>query len=126
MKWWLVIPVVLLLIASLVGCTSGPSLGGAKVEAQGPGQAGTTLPPVQTSDEGVVIAEGVVEPERSSYLSFELPGEVVEVRAEAGDQVEADDVLLVIGREERVSAPSKTSSRRRLHWNNCAMAPAKR
>ena len=94
MKWWLVIPVVLLLIASLVGCSSGPSLGGAKVEAQGPGQAGTTLPPVQTSDEGVVIAEGVVEPERSSYLSFELPGEVVEVRAEAGDQVEADDVLL--------------------------------
>ncbi|MFN2133999.1 MAG: HlyD family secretion protein [Anaerolineae bacterium] len=41
-----------------------------------------------------MIAEGVVEPERSSYLSFELPGEVVEVRAEAGDQVEADDVLL--------------------------------
>ncbi|MFN2156631.1 MAG: biotin/lipoyl-binding protein, partial [Anaerolineae bacterium] len=41
-----------------------------------------------------MIAEGVVEPERSSYLSFELPGEVVEVRVEAGDQVEADDVLL--------------------------------
>lgn len=94
MKWWLIAPVVLLLVASLVGCSSGPSLGGAKVEAQGPGQTGSTLPLIQASNEGVVIAEGVVEPERSSYLSFELPGEVVEVRVEAGDQVETDDVLL--------------------------------
>jgi HlyD family secretion protein len=93
MKWWLIAPVVLLLIASLVGCSSGPSLGGANVEAQGPGQAGPTLPAVQASDDGVVIAEGVVEPERSGYLSFELPGEIVEVRVEVGDQAEANDVL---------------------------------
>lgn len=94
MKWWLIAPLVLLLVVSLLGCSSGPRLGGTKVEAQGPGQDGTTLPAIQVSDEGVVIAEGVVEPERSGYLSFELPGEVVQVSVQAGAQVEADDVLV--------------------------------
>jgi HlyD family secretion protein len=113
MKWWLITPVVLLLILSLVGCGPGPRLGGAKVEAQDAAagdpvvsagtsvrsndnrsQTGTTLPPVQVGDQGTVIAEGTIKPERSGYLSFEIPGEVVQVQVEAGDQVEADDVLM--------------------------------
>jgi multidrug efflux pump subunit AcrA (membrane-fusion protein) len=100
MKWWLVAPVVLLLITSLAGCSSTPSLSGTKVEAQGPGQDGPTLGAVQASDDGVVIVEGVVEPERSSYLSFELPGDVVEVRVKAGDRVETDDVLILLDARE--------------------------
>jgi multidrug resistance efflux pump len=100
MKWWLVVPFALLTIVALAGCSAASSLGETRVEAQAPQQNGTVVPVVQASDDGVVIAEGIVVPARASYLSFELPGELVEVAVKAGDQVQSGDVLAQLDARE--------------------------
>ena len=100
MKWWLVVPFALLTIVALAGCSGASSLGETRVEAQAPQKNGTVVPVVQASDDGVVIAEGIVVPARASYLSFELPGELVEVAVKAGDQVQSGDVLAQLDARE--------------------------
>jgi multidrug resistance efflux pump len=49
---------------------------------------------------GDVIAEAVIEPARWSQLSLEVPGEVTEVLAQAGDQVTTGTLLLRLDTED--------------------------
>ena len=100
MKRWLIVPFALLMIVALAGCSAASSLGEDRVEAQAPQQNGIAVPVVQASDDGVVIAEGMVAPARASYLSFELAGELVEVAVKAGDQVQSGDVLAQLDARE--------------------------
>jgi len=100
MKWWLTVPFALLMIVALAGCGAASSLGEARVEAQAPQQSAIALPVVQASDDGLVIAEGIVAPARAGYLGFELPGELVEVAVEIGDQVQSGDVLAQLDARE--------------------------
>lgn len=100
MKWWLIVPFAFLMIVALAGCSAASSLGESRVEAQGSQQNGSVVPVVQASDDGVVTAEGIVGPARASYLSFELPGELVEVAVKVGDRVQSGDVLAQLDARE--------------------------
>jgi multidrug resistance efflux pump len=53
----------------------------------------TALPVVADTSSGSVVAEAVIEPARSSTLSFEMGGTVVEVMVREGDAVRAGDAL---------------------------------
>jgi HlyD family secretion protein len=47
------------------------------------------IPPVTQSTEGLVLAEAIIEPLRSTELRFDIAGDVAEVLVEQGDQVQA-------------------------------------
>lgn len=86
--WFLVL---CLLIVS--GCNRTPQM---TPTAQG-ADGGPGAPIVNTQN---VIAEGVVVPARSSYLSFKLSGEVVGIHVQAGDKVEAGASLVSLDTRE--------------------------
>jgi HlyD family secretion protein len=56
--------------------------------------------PIVAQASNRVVAEGVVEPARWSELSFEMPGQVVEVHAETGQSVQQDDLLARLDTDE--------------------------
>ena len=101
MRRWFRIPLSMLstwvLVAALLlsGCAapSNPSEGAAA-------EQGDPLPVVSKKSAGTVLVEGLVAPARSSYLSFEIPGDVVEVGVEIGDRVEAGDLLVQLDTQE--------------------------
>jgi HlyD family secretion protein len=85
-KKWLIV-FVLLGVLSFVGCNAQS---GAAAEVP----AGDVIPVVSKQDADTIIAEGVIVPARSGYLGFEIPGDVVEILVETGDQVQAGDPLV--------------------------------
>jgi HlyD family secretion protein len=56
--------------------------------------------PIVAQARNAVVAEGVVEPARWSGLSFDIPGQVVEVRVETGQLVQAGDLLARLDTDE--------------------------
>jgi len=99
-KKWVFIIVSLLSIFSLIGCSAFSKSDGTAVRGQASQGDGETVPLVKKRSAGAVIAEGVVEPARSSYLSFEIPGDAVEVLVENGDRVEAGASLVRLDTRE--------------------------
>ncbi len=81
-----VVGLLLLVSAALAGCN---------------GQVATTAEaaqiPVVTSDTSTIAAEGTLEPERWSSLTFEMSGNVAEVLVAEGATVVAGDVLVRLG-----------------------------
>ena len=84
-KYGLIGLLLLASVGALVGC-GGPSAADA--------QEGTPVPVVSSSSEGQVVAEAVIEPERSSELTFEVGGDVVTVMVQEGDAVQEGDPLI--------------------------------
>ena len=95
-RWFLLLSI--LSILSLVGCgaSAKPSTAAQTQTSQG----GDTIPVVRKANADNVIAEGVVEPARSSYLAFEMPGDVVEILVESGDRVTAGAPLVRLDTRE--------------------------
>lgn len=89
----LIVLVPLVAALLMVGCST-PNLGGTVAEAQSSQGDASIVPVLGNASHNSVIAEGVVEPSRSSRLAFEIPGEVVDVLVETGDKVEAGDLLV--------------------------------
>jgi len=90
-KGWLILA-VFLSVLSLAGCNqSGAAVGTA---------AADQIPVVNSQDSNTIIAEGAITPARSSYLSFEMPGDVVNILVETGDRVEAGDLLIQLDSRE--------------------------
>jgi HlyD family secretion protein len=69
--------------ASLAGCSGAAATTG----------AATDVPVVVSNTAGTVVAEAAIEPARSSSLSFDVPGTVLEVLVQEGDAVTAGDLL---------------------------------
>jgi HlyD family secretion protein len=93
-KWFLLLSI--LSIVSLVGCGASPKPSTAAQASQGD----DTIPVVRKENADNVIAEGVVEPARSSHLAFEVPGDVVEILVESGDRVPAGAPLVRLDTRE--------------------------
>ncbi len=100
MKRWFLVSLALVLVVAVAGCTAASRLGETRVEAQAPGQSQSATPAVQSSDDALVVAEGIVTPARAGYLAFELPGELIEVHAKVGDQVQSGGVLAQLDTRE--------------------------
>jgi HlyD family secretion protein len=83
-RWFLLLS--LLSVLALIGCTTSKP-GSTVTQAQAPQGNDEVIPVVRKANGDNVIAEGVVSPARSSYLAFKVPGDVVEILVETGDQV---------------------------------------
>ncbi|MBC8444603.1 MAG: HlyD family efflux transporter periplasmic adaptor subunit [Chloroflexi bacterium] len=96
MKRWVWVVILVLSALAVAGCSSrqGGS-GDAAAEAEG-----DAPPVVVKANKDVVIAEGVVEPGRSSRLSFKIPGEVVDVLVVNGERVQTGMPLLRLDTRE--------------------------
>ena len=80
--------VVGLLMLAVVGLLTG--CGGAEAADA---EAATEVPVVDQAADNKVVAEAVIEPDRSGELNFDAAGDVVEVLVEEGDTVSEGDVL---------------------------------
>ncbi|MBN1580920.1 MAG: efflux RND transporter periplasmic adaptor subunit [Anaerolineae bacterium] len=89
---WLVV-LIWVSVLLLAGCN-------AKSGTAADAPAGDVVPVVSKKDADSVIAEGVIVPARSSYLGFEIPGDVVEILVKTGDQVQAGDPLVRLDTRE--------------------------
>jgi HlyD family secretion protein len=99
-KKWVFIVVSLLSVFSFIGCSALSASGGTAGRGQASQGDDETVPLVKKRGAGVVIAEGVVEPARSSYLSLEIPGDMVDVLVKNGDRVEAGMPLVRLDTRE--------------------------
>jgi HlyD family secretion protein len=97
-KWFLLLSLMSALL--LIGCSTSSKPKGAVAEAQAPQGGDNGVPVVRKANADNVIAEGVVEPARSSYLAFEMPGTVVEILVESGTLVEAGEPLVRLDTRE--------------------------
>jgi len=77
-KWsvWLFVAMMAVVLAA---CSTG--------ETAPTRQATPEVPLVTKANADSVLAEGSVQPARSSELSFKVPGQVVEILVQAGDRV---------------------------------------
>ena len=85
MKKGLLCGILVLVAGLLAGC--GGSADAATVAPE-------DVPVVTQDDAGSVVAEAVIEPARSSTLTFDVPGDVADVMVEEGDAVLAGDPLV--------------------------------
>jgi HlyD family secretion protein len=83
-------------VAVLTGC------GGSAEAAQE-----TELPVVAQEADNKVVAEGIIEPARSSELSFEMGGDVITVLISEGDTVAEGDLLIQLETEDLSRALSR-------------------
>lgn len=84
---------LLCLLLIVTGCSRAPEKVPTALQVNG----STSAPIVSTKN---VIAEGVVVPAHSGYLSFKLSGEVIGVHVQAGDSVQAGAPLVSLDTRE--------------------------
>jgi multidrug resistance efflux pump len=82
---------LVLAIFSLTGCNQPTS---------SPADTSAAAVPVTALSSGTVVAEGVIEPARWSELSFDVSGQITEVRVEIGQSVRAGDLLARLDTDE--------------------------
>lgn len=92
--------VMLLIVAAITGCTISSAEGA-------PSDDSTVVPVVADTR---VVADGKIVPHRSAQLSFQILGQVKEIRVSEGDMVEAGDILILLDDAQQAAAVAQAEA----------------